>query len=237
MFTRQWLSSALHQFRSTVSEQCQHQTERRLISTSSPVAAAGLRKHPSTSNPGAKIIGATADREPTEFLSSWVKEGASSRVSQYQKKMERKNQDGIKDVMENALSNDYTRQITRRWKKGDVYAPKDLSPLEMRRWKQPRPPTKDFVDTLGFNPVDNYKNFSLISEFMTSTGRIQHSKDTGLRLVNQRKMAKAIRRAVGMGIHPSVHLHPMILTKRLRFFPHAVLPSTSAPPSQNPNRF
>jgi small subunit ribosomal protein S18 len=38
-----------------------------------------------------------------------------------------------------------------------------------------------------------------------------HSKDTGLRPVNQRRIAKAIRRAVGIGLIPSVHKHPEIL--------------------------
>ncbi len=51
---------------------------------------------------------------------------------------------------------------------------------------------------------------------MTHMGRIKHSKETGLRPVNQRKMAKAIRRAIGLGIHPSVHFHPMILAKSIR---------------------
>jgi len=46
---------------------------------------------------------------------------------------------------------------------------------------------------------------------MTPMGRVKHSSETGLRPVNQRKMARAIRRAVGMGIHPSVHAHPEIL--------------------------
>lgn len=50
-----------------------------------------------------------------------------------------------------------------------------------------------------------------MSEFMTSMGRIKHSRETGLRPVNQRKMAKAIRRSIGMGLHPSTHFHPMIL--------------------------
>lgn len=41
-----------------------------------------------------------------------------------------------------------------------------------------------------------------------------HNKFTGLRPVNQRKMAKAIRRAIGMGIHPSTHRHPEIIFGR-----------------------
>jgi len=51
----------------------------------------------------------------------------------------------------------------------------------------------------------------MMSEYMTSMGRIRHRKDTGLRAVNQRKIAKAIRRAVGMGLLPSVHKHPEML--------------------------
>jgi len=51
---------------------------------------------------------------------------------------------------------------------------------------------------------------------MTDFGRIKHSKFTGLRPVNQRKIAKAIRRAIGLGLHPSVHRHPEILYRNAR---------------------
>lgn len=55
-------------------------------------------------------------------------------------------------------------------------------------------------------------------EYTTSMGRIKHRRDTGLRRVNQRRIAKAIRRAVGMGLMPSVHNHPEVLEteKRMR---------------------
>jgi small subunit ribosomal protein S18 len=53
----------------------------------------------------------------------------------------------------------------------------------------------------------------VIGDFITPFGRIKHNKETGLRLVNQRRMAKTIRRAIGLGIHPSVYRHPMILLK------------------------
>lgn len=55
------------------------------------------------------------------------------------------------------------------------------------------------------------QNFAMMSEFMTEMGRIKSPNETGLRPVNQRKMAKAIRRAIGMGIHPSTHRHQNIL--------------------------
>ena len=46
---------------------------------------------------------------------------------------------------------------TRRWKKGDIYAPHDLSPMEMRKWKQRVQPDRDIFDTLNINPLDEYK--------------------------------------------------------------------------------
>ena len=42
-------------------------------------------------------------------------------------------------------------------------------------------------------------------------GRIKHPRETGLGNVNQRRLAKAIRRSIGMGLMPSVHNHPEVL--------------------------
>ncbi|CAN9201851.1 unnamed protein product [Alternaria alternata] len=108
----------------------------------------------------------------------------------------------------------YQRQIYRKWQPGDVYAPHDLSGTEQKKWKYGRKkPQQDAFDVLGINPVLEYKNFTMMSEYMTEMGRIKHSKDTGLRPKNQRKIAKAIRRAVGLGLMPSVHRHPLVLKK------------------------
>ncbi|KAL2003242.1 hypothetical protein VTN02DRAFT_4555 [Thermoascus thermophilus] len=100
---------------------------------------------------------------------------------------------------------------TRDWKAGDIYAPHDLSPAEMKKWRKRYSPSTDAFDTLNMNPLDQYKNFAIMSEYMTPMGRIKHSSQTGLRPVNQRKIAKAIRRAIGLGLMPSVHRHPEIL--------------------------
>ena len=53
-----------------------------------------------------------------------------------------------------------------------------------------------------------------MSEYMTPMGRIMHRRETGLRPVNQRKIARAIRRSIGMGMMPSVHKHPELLQKQ-----------------------
>ena len=59
-----------------------------------------------------------------------------------------------KSVMES-----YMRMAQRKWKAGDVYAPKDLRPAEMKKWGTRRATKKpqDIVDVAGFNPVDNYR--------------------------------------------------------------------------------
>lgn len=101
----------------------------------------------------------------------------------------------------------------RDWRSGDVYAPHDLSAAEARKWSKRYSPTTDAFDALDLNPLDLYKNFSIMSEYMTDMGRIRHSSSTGLRPVNQRKIAKAIRRAVALGLMPSVHRHPEVLKR------------------------
>ncbi|KAI2606414.1 ribosomal protein S18 [Hypoxylon fragiforme] len=119
----------------------------------------------------------------------------------------------LEEMQQSNQNEGYSRQMTRRWKVGDVYAPHDLSPAEMGKWRRNQARQKDRVDMLGLHPLDMYRNFSVISEFVTPHGRIKRSADTGLRPPNQRKVAKAIRRAIGLGLHPSVHRHPELLIR------------------------
>lgn len=131
---------------------------------------------------------------------------------------EQKRAQELADLNRAFTRQDLERQVTRKWKAGDVYAPHDLSGIEAAKWKKIRrkPKSKfDVLDQLGINPLDHYKNFSIMSEYITPMGRIRHSNDTGLRPVNQRKMAKAIRRAMGMGLMPGVHRHPEIIRQSL----------------------
>lgn len=52
---------------------------------------------------------------------------------------------------------DLEGQQSRRWKQGDVYAPHDLSSVEMRKWKRRGRPTTDAFDALAMNPLNEYK--------------------------------------------------------------------------------
>ncbi|KAL1596278.1 hypothetical protein SLS59_007978 [Nothophoma quercina] len=119
-----------------------------------------------------------------------------------------------REIVESERRAQFQRQIYRKWQTGDVYAPHDLTGTEQKKWKFGRKkPQSDAFDVLGINPVNEYKNFKMMSEYMTEMGRIKHSKDTGLRPKNQRKIAKAIRRAIGLGLMPSVHRHPLVVKK------------------------
>ncbi|KAF5022400.1 hypothetical protein F66182_5540 [Fusarium sp. NRRL 66182] len=121
------------------------------------------------------------------------------------------------DILKNQkMSNDFLKQMPRRWEAGDVYSPHDLSPIEMQKWRKRSVRNNDVIDTLGIRPLDMYKNFSLIEHFTSPSGMINHSNLTRLRPVNQRKVAKMVRRVQGMGIYPSVHAHPEML--REEFF-------------------
>lgn len=46
---------------------------------------------------------------------------------------------------------------TREWKAGDIYAPHDLSPTEMSKWRKRSNPSADAFDALNLNPTDLYK--------------------------------------------------------------------------------
>ncbi|KAL6707583.1 hypothetical protein ACN47E_003932 [Coniothyrium glycines] len=119
-----------------------------------------------------------------------------------------------REMIESEKRSQYQRQMFRKWMPGDVYAPHDLTGKEQKKWKVSRKqPTQDAFDVLGINPILEYKNYTIMSEYVTEMGRIKHSRETGLRPKNQRKIAKAIRRAMGLGLMPSVHRHPLVLKK------------------------
>ncbi len=55
------------------------------------------------------------------------------------------------------VSEAYLRRMPRRWQRGDVYAPHDLSPEEAARWRKPVTRSVDIMDILGVNPLDEYR--------------------------------------------------------------------------------
>jgi small subunit ribosomal protein S18 len=60
-------------------------------------------------------------------------------------------------LREQKLSDDYLREMPRRWQGGDVYSPHDLSHAEMKKWRYRSKRNVDVVDALGIRPLDMYK--------------------------------------------------------------------------------
>lgn len=66
----------------------------------------------------------------------------------------------VADLQRAVDRKDLERQLVRRWKAGDVYAPHDISGVEMSKWRQTErkaKPKKDVFDHLKINPIDHYK--------------------------------------------------------------------------------
>jgi small subunit ribosomal protein S18 len=73
------------------------------------------------------------------------------------------------EVQKYARAADLSKQITRRWKAGDIYAPHDLSGVEMAKWKKRGKPNHDVFDVLDINPMDHYRvRASLAQSFRPS---------------------------------------------------------------------
>ena len=58
-----------------------------------------------------------------------------------------------------------------------------------------------------------WQNPVLMAEFVSGMGRLRKRSETGLRPVNQRRLARAFRRATGMGLLPTTYAHPELLRR------------------------
>ncbi|RKF55585.1 putative 37s ribosomal protein [Golovinomyces cichoracearum] len=169
-----------------------------------------------------------ADSKPHE--KSYARTAGAYRMMKNASLPSMKTADKLKEFNE---GKDLSSLIGRQWKAGDVYAPHDLHQAELSKYKPRASPGVDIFDILDMNPLEHYRvcqsnlnspmtskltkptlqNFSMMSEWITPMGRIKSRKETALRPVNQRRLAKAIRRSIGIGIMPSVYRHPEILYK------------------------
>ncbi|KAI9314308.1 ribosomal protein S18 [Dichotomocladium elegans] len=89
-------------------------------------------------------------------------------------------------------------------KVGDLYHPEDLNDARYQdqiRQRRGRPvkPDQDPFEILDIDPLHEYKNVKLLSHFVSETGKILPRDQTGVSAKNQRKLAKAIKRARAMG--------------------------------------
>ncbi|KAK4068693.1 uncharacterized protein Triagg1_7053 [Trichoderma aggressivum f. europaeum] len=80
---------------------------------------------------------------------------------------QRNKQANIELLRNQKNSNDYLRQMPRRWDAGDVYSPHDMSPVEMQKWRKRSPRGGDVIDALGIRPLDMYKACFLLSSLVS----------------------------------------------------------------------
>ncbi|KAI4113351.1 MAG: hypothetical protein LQ338_008188, partial [Usnochroma carphineum] len=189
-----------------------------------PLLFAGNPSSP-TAPPPASSSPTSSSRRPVQSLSDLYQ--ASTRQPTPQQKPSSSASSALAETASAYRASDLATHFHRRFRHGDIYAPHDLSPTEQQKFRARRAPPRDTplppsakskrqdaFDVLNIHPLTEYKNFAMMSaEFVTSMGRIKGRRETGLRGVNQRRVAKAVRRAVGMGLVPSVHRHPEMLER------------------------
>ncbi|KAI9251984.1 ribosomal protein S18 [Sporodiniella umbellata] len=108
------------------------------------------------------------------------------------------------------VNSDGAQRYQKFHQEGDLYHPNDLNDnlyretLRARRGKTVTP-TQDPFDILGLDPLHEYKNYKLLSKFVSDMGKILPREQTGLTAKNQRKLAKAVKRARAMGLMSSTN--------------------------------
>lgn len=97
--------------------------------------------------------------------------------------------------------------VTPNFQANTLYDPFDFS---MARIRLERKQAKDNVsmrvfDEKRLNPLDFYLRTKYLSNYVSSTGRILPREVTKLTVKNQKRLAKAIKRARAAGLLSSVH--------------------------------
>ncbi|KAI7823388.1 hypothetical protein BC939DRAFT_451969, partial [Gamsiella multidivaricata] len=106
-----------------------------------------------------------------------------------------------------SVATDQARLSRGNFRKGDIYKPSDLNDSKTITYARPPKPV-DELKILKVNPVVEYKNATLLSHYITPLGRLMSREQTGLSAKNQRRVAKAVRRARAMCIiSPTAKLH------------------------------
>lgn len=99
--------------------------------------------------------------------------------------------------------------LVKEFQKGHTYDPFDFSiaklNLEKKQAKLERANQIGIFDKKKLNPLNYYTNSRELSAFVSSTGRIQPRDVTNLTVKNQKRLAKAIKRARAVGLLSSVH--------------------------------
>ncbi|CEP21336.1 unnamed protein product [Cyberlindnera jadinii] len=105
---------------------------------------------------------------------------------------------------------------TRSLNADTLYDPFDFSMAKIRleRRKAKENISHKMFDEKKLNPLDFYLETKMLSNYMTSTGRILPREVTKLSVKNQKRLAKSIKRAIAAGLLSSVHQDVSKLTHK-----------------------
>lgn len=87
----------------------------------------------------------------------------SNNTDAFLKKWKERKEDRLRpsDTPDYLLQNQRMTQmqsgLKRRWRGGEVYAPHDLTPSEVRKWAKRATPSTDVFDELAMNPLREWK--------------------------------------------------------------------------------
>jgi small subunit ribosomal protein S18 len=97
--------------------------------------------------------------------------------------------------------------VTRQFPQNSLYDPFDFSMAKIRldRKQARQNISMKAFDEKKLNPLDFYLNTRYLSQYVSSTGRILPREVTKLSVKNQKRLAKAIKRARAVGMLSSVH--------------------------------
>ncbi|KAK9761413.1 hypothetical protein K7432_013701 [Basidiobolus ranarum] len=91
--------------------------------------------------------------------------------------------------------------LAKRFLPKETYAPSDFNE-NIPRTRSRKKTQNDPFRKLHLNPLNEYKNTTMLSNYVSQMGRILPRATTGLTAKSQRKVGKAIRRARAMGLMP-----------------------------------
>ncbi|KAH3671396.1 hypothetical protein WICMUC_004693 [Wickerhamomyces mucosus] len=120
-----------------------------------------------------------------------------------------KSQELKQSLINNKPKVEIINHLIPRFSKGQIYDPFDFSiakiNLERKFAKQDSKNNIGIFDRKRLNPLNFYTNPIELSKYLTTTGRIQPRDVTKLSVKNQKRLAKAVKRARSVGFLSSVH--------------------------------
>ncbi|QLG73845.1 hypothetical protein HG535_0F03560 [Zygotorulaspora mrakii] len=108
-------------------------------------------------------------------------------------------------------------RFMKKFPRSSTYDPFDFSLARLhleKKFGSTKQSKNDMFDKYGINPLDLYTSPEVLSQFMSSTGKILHRDVTGLSAKNQRRLSKSIRRAQAIGLLSKTHKDVSFLPTR-----------------------